>query len=192
LLIGAGGLTVGALVAGNPGVALARALRDGPARPRIAIVGAGLAGLRCAHLLWTHSPGAPVPTTVYEANPERAGGRCWTLRGFFAGGLSTEHGGSFINSDQAAIRTLARRLGLSEEKVNGGDLPQGQEVFFIDGRLYTYAEANADWHDVGSPAFAAAAKEMSTQAGAARLDRMSVPEWLDHTHRSGQQAASAS
>ncbi len=180
LLIGAGGLAAGAALMGHPGGALARAMRQGPARPRIAIVGAGLAGLRCAHLLWTESFGAPVRTTVYEANPDRAGGRCWTLRGFFAGGLATEHGGSFINSDQLPIRKLARRLGLREETVNGGDLRHGQEVFFIDGRRYTYAEANADWHDVGYAAFAAAAREMSSPAGAARLDRMSVPEWLDH------------
>ncbi len=181
VLVGAGGLTAAAALAGYPAGALARAMRAGPARPRIAIVGAGLAGLRCAHLLWTQSSGAPVPSTVYEANADRAGGRCWTLRDFFSGGLSTEHGGSFINSNQLAIRRLARRLGLAEETVNGGDLPRGQEVFFIDGRLYTYAEANADWHDIGYPAFAAAATEMSTPAGAMRLDRMSVPEWLEHT-----------
>jgi len=54
-------------------------------------------------------------------------------------------------------------------------------VFFIDGRVYTYAEANADWHDVGFPAFRRAANEMNTAAGTARLDRMSVPEWLDST-----------
>ncbi len=54
-------------------------------------------------------------------------------------------------------------------------------MFFIDGRVYTYGEANADWHDVGFPAFRAAAREMQTDAGTARLDRMSVPEWLDST-----------
>ena len=65
--------------------------------------------------------------------------------------------------------------------VNGGDLLRGDEVFFIDGRVYTYAEANADWHDTGFPAFRKAAHEMNTAAGTARLDRMSVPEWLDST-----------
>ena len=181
LLIGAGGAALGTVLSGRSVPAMARRLSGGSSKPRIAIVGAGLAGLRCAHLLWMRSSGAPVPTSVFEANRERAGGRCWTLRGFFAGGLSTEHGGAFINSNQIAIRSLARRLGLREEQVDGGDLPRGLEVFFIDGRLYSYAEANADWHDVGYPAFAAAAKEMSTPAGAARLDRMSVPEWLERT-----------
>jgi monoamine oxidase len=181
LLIGAGGLAAGAALAGGPAAALAKRASRSPAKPRIAVVGAGLAGLRCAHMLWTESPSAPVRSTVYEANPDRAGGRCWTLRDFFSCGLITEHGGSFLNSDQTAVLGLAARLGLKREIVDGGDLSRGQEVFFIDGRLYTYAEANADWHDVGFPAFRAAAKQLQSAAGAARLDRMSVPEWLDST-----------
>jgi monoamine oxidase len=181
LLSGAGGLAAGAMLAGSPAAALARSLSRRPAQPRIAIVGAGLAGLRCAHMLWTQSPGAPVSSTVYEANPNRAGGRCWTLRHFFAGGLITEHGGSFLNTNQTAVRRLAARLGLREEVVNGGDLPNGQEVFLIDGGIYTYAEANADWRAVGFPAFRAAAHTLQSVAGQARLDRMSVPEWLDST-----------
>ena len=181
LLIGAGGLAAGATLARSPAAALAFRINKLQAHPRIAIVGAGLAGLRCAHMLWTQSPGDPVPAAVYEANPDRAGGRCWTLRDYFAGGLITEHGGSFLNSDQTAIRKLASRLGLKQVVVNGGDLLHGDEVFFIDGRMYTYAEANADWHDVGFPAFRKAAHEMNTAAGTARLDRMSVPEWLDST-----------
>ena len=181
VLIGAGGLAAGATLARSPAAALAFGIAKLQAHPRIAIVGAGLAGLRCAHMLWTQSPGDPVLSTVYEANPDRAGGRCWTLRDYFAGGLITERGGSFLNSDQTAIRRLATSLGLAQVVVNGGDLLRGDEVFFIDGRVYTYAEANADWHDTGFPAFRKAAHEMNTAAGTARLDRMSVPEWLDST-----------
>jgi monoamine oxidase len=181
VLVGAGGLAAGAALARSPAAALAFGIAKLQAHPRIAIVGAGLAGLRCAHMLWTQSPGDPVVATVYEANPDRAGGRCWTLRDYFSGALVTEHGGSFLNSDQTAIRSLATRLGLKQVVVNGGDLLRGDEVFFIDGRVYTYAEANADWHDVGFPAFRKAAHEMTTVAGTARLDRMSVPEWLDST-----------
>jgi monoamine oxidase len=181
LLIGAGGLAAGAILAGNPAAARALRITRLRAHPRIAIVGAGLAGLRCAHMLWTQSPGDPVSSTVYEAHPDRAGGRCWTLRDYFSGGLVTEHGGSFLNSDQTPIRNLATSLGLKQVVVDGGDLPRGDEVFFIGGRMYTYAEAQADWHDIGFAAFRRAAKEMNTAAGTARLDGMSVPEWLDST-----------
>jgi monoamine oxidase len=181
LLIGAGGVALGTALSGGSVPAMARRLSGRSAKPRIAIVGAGLAGLRCAHMLWTQSNGAPVPSTVYEANPDRAGGRCWTLRDFFADGLITEHGGSFLNSNQTPVRRLAATLGLKLEVVDGGDLPRGDEVFFIDGRVYTYADANADWHDVGYHAFRTAARQLQTDAGATRLDRMSVPEWLDST-----------
>ena len=120
-------------------------------------------------------PAQPIRSTVYEANEDRAGGRCWTLRGYFAGGLITEHGGSFLNSDQTAVRQLAALLGLQEEVVDGGDLPSGDEVFFIDGGHYTFAEANADWRDFAFEAFRAALKEKRTEGGEARLDEMSVP-----------------
>jgi monoamine oxidase len=180
VLIGAGAVA-GAALAGSPAYAFARRLSQARAQPRIAIVGAGLAGLRCAHMLWTQSHGRRVSSVVYEANPDRAGGRCWTLRDFFANELTTEHGGSFLNSGQTHVRGLAKRLGLEQEVVDGGDLPRGDEVFFIDGRVYTYAEANADWHDFGYRAFQHAARQLNTDAGATRLDRMSVPEWLDST-----------
>lgn len=181
ILTVAGGLAGGLALAGNPTVALARRLARASAPPRIAIVGAGLAGLSCAYELWTHNPRRPLMTSVYDANPERAGGRCWTLRDFFDPSLTTEHGGAFINSDQHAIRRLLARLGLEEELVNGGDLPSGEEVYLIEGSRYSYREANSDWAAVGYPAFRAALRELRMPSGEQRLDSMSVPEWLDST-----------
>src|SRR5262249_43092386 len=119
--------------------------------------------------------------TVFEAEPERAGGRCWTLRGYFAGGLQSEHGGAFLNSNQKAVRGLAAKLGLAEEVVDGGDLPSGEEVFFVSGTVYTEADAHNEWEQFGFAAFQGAGRELKTPAGEARLDAMSVPEWLDST-----------
>src|SRR5262249_39761793 len=56
--------------------------------PRIAVVGAGLAGLTCAYRLKQ----AGLTAQVYEAS-SRVGGRCWTIRGAFADGQIAEHGG---------------------------------------------------------------------------------------------------
>ncbi len=179
VLAGGAALAGSVVAAGGPARALARTLSS-VRRPRVAIVGAGLAGLRCAHRLW-HHPHAPMAATIYEANPERAGGRCWTLRGFFDAGLITEHGGAFINTPQHAVRRLARELGLALEVVSGGDLPRGEEVYLIDGARYTYREANADWGSLGFPAFRKAARELASPAGEQRLDAMSVPEWLAST-----------
>ncbi len=164
------------------GVAASPQRRAG-APPRVVIVGAGLAGLRCAHMLWTE---AAIPSTVYEAATDHVGGRCWSLRGFFDNGLVTEHGGSFINGDESAIRVLARNLGLEELAVDGGDLPGGSEVFWVDGALYSYADANADWNAIGYRTFleaneAAPWPQTHTRhtAEGRRLDSFSVPEWLD-------------
>jgi monoamine oxidase len=180
LIAGGAATAAAAALAAHPAAGLARALRA-PAQPRIAIVGAGLAGLRCAHFLFTGRASKPILSTVYEANAERAGGRCWTLRDFFADGLITEHGGQLINTPQKAVRRLAGMLGLQEEVVNGGNLLQGEEVFFIDRAPYLLGEANEDWARIGYRTFRAAGLEMETQAGAARLDAMSVPEWLEST-----------
>lgn len=154
------------------------------APPRIVIVGAGLAGIRCAHALWTQEPA--LAATIYEAS-ERIGGRCWSLRNFFDDGLTAEHGGSFINSDEHAIRDLARSLGLDEKEVDGGDLSDsGPEVFWIDGQIYSYADANADWSAVGYRAFrTAAARARWPQTyrhhspEGRRLDQLNAVEWLD-------------
>ncbi len=180
LLIAAGAGASGLALAG-PTLALARQLARSPATSRVAIVGGGLAGLRCAHWLWTHSPRRPIAASVYEANPDRAGGRCWTLRDFFAPSLTTEHGGAFINSNQHAIRRLVAQLGLEEERLDGGDLPSGEEVYLIAGKHYSYQEANRDWADVGYPVFRAALRELGSPAGERRLDLMSVAEWLAST-----------
>jgi monoamine oxidase len=153
---------------------------------RIAIVGAGLAGIRCAHMLW--AGGSRIASTVYEADTTHLGGRCWSLRGYFQNGLIGEHGGAFINHDETAIRNLAKSLGLREEVVNGGDLLTGEEIYRFNGSPYTYAEANDDWGAIGYPVFKSTYKLApwpqrydGYTAEGHRLDFVTVPEWLDQT-----------
>ncbi|MDQ6818203.1 MAG: FAD-dependent oxidoreductase [Actinomycetota bacterium] len=178
LLAKSAGLAAGTALALTPPRSVARLLASGP---RIAIVGAGLAGVRCAHLLWTAHPHKRIAATVYEGNHSRAGGRCWTLRDFFSAGLITEHGGAFIDTTHIAIRRLVAQLDLDLEVVNGGDLPIGQDIYFVDGAYYSQAEASAEWSVVGYPAFRHATHQSGSPAGARRLDSMSVPEWLEST-----------
>lgn len=59
--------------------------------PRVAVIGAGLAGLAAGHVLKQ----AGLAPAVFEAAP-RVGGRARTDHGLQEPGLITEHGGEFI------------------------------------------------------------------------------------------------
>jgi monoamine oxidase len=160
------------------------AVRSAPARDtRVIVIGAGVAGLRCAHRL-RHSG---ITAQLYEAS-NRIGGRTFSVTDFFADGQVAEHGGEFISTEHSATRNLARSLGLRLEVANGGELPRGEEIYRIDDEFYTYAEASADWL-VASKAFKderhAAPWPQNFDSFTPRgreLDRMSVPDWFDPAH----------
>src|SRR5215210_8485038 len=78
----------------------------GAVQPKIAVVGAGLAGLTCAYRLKQ----AGLIAQVYEAST-RIGGRCWTSNDFDP--LIAEHGGELIDQSHAAMRQLSQALGLN-------------------------------------------------------------------------------
>jgi monoamine oxidase len=114
-------------------------------RPRVVIIGSGLAGLGCAFRLWRQHG---VRSEIYEYNPVLAGGRVFTLRGFFAAGQSTEQHGEFISSEHTAMRALAARLGLTLDNTNrslAGTHP-AQERLRFDGHFWSQADLNREWH----------------------------------------------
>lgn len=175
-----------ALLGGAAGVAAATALARAPradatTAPRVVIVGAGLAGLRCAHSLWTQGG---VASTVYEADTSHIGGRCWSLRGFFAGGQVHEHGGSFISSTDTAVLNLAASLGLNTELANGGALMSGDYAAWVNGASYPGKQQQQDWVAEAYAAFHASYQAMGTPrynsatTEARRLDQMSCLDYL--------------
>ena len=187
-LIGA----AGAVAAGAAAAGLAvptRAAADTPpapsgsgSGPRVVIVGAGLAGLRCAHQLWTQ--GRPIAATVYEADTGHVGGRCWSLRGFFDNGAVSEHGGSFVSSSDTSVLALARRFGLKREYADGGALDDGDYAGWINGARYDGDAQQNDWVAHAYDAFAASYAAMGTPrynsstAEARRLDQLSCLDYL--------------
>jgi monoamine oxidase len=179
------GLTRREVIAGGTGLAIAAAL-SGPlpralaaTAPRIAVVGAGLAGLSCAYQLKQ----AGIRADIYEAS-DRVGGRCWSNRDF-AGGQIAEHGGELIDQGHTAIRQLAQSLGLNLDNLLAGE-PSGTEDFYsFDGRRYSFEQATDDlkgiWQQIHKDTSAASYPtqyNLSTERGR-QLDQMSITDWIN-------------
>jgi len=151
------------------------------------VVGAGLAGLTCAHRLT--QAGANV--TVHEA-ADRIAGRTRTLRNFFADGRTGESGAEAVNSDHRAMRSLLNELGLDLEDLWEGYPDDAGSVTSFGGNPYSVADVFSDWKDV-APAlqrdFSAAGADIrwdSHNEAAVALDRMSLAEWIDTSVAGGR------
>lgn len=171
----------GALAAAStlPGGLLSPSQANAATAPRVVVVGAGLAGLRCAHKLWTGP--RRIASTVYEADTTHLGGRCWSLRGFFANGQVSEHGGSFISSMDKEMLDLAKRFGVNTEIHNGGALLTGDYLAWVNNSVYRTIDEdlqeflpaiNASAALMGQPRYDDYTPE------ALRLDRMSVLDYM--------------
>jgi monoamine oxidase len=158
-------------------------------QPRVAVIGAGLAGVTAAYRLSQ----VGIPVQLYEAR-DRIGGRCWTARGF-ADGQTAEHGGEFIDTRHVHIRALAQELNLPLDDLWKGWLPGFTWLTFVNGNLGAFS----DWRDEQQPIIDALKVEAerlevlakgkkptdapvswgtATDEGRA-FDEMSMAEWLD-------------
>lgn len=156
--------------------------------PRAVIVGAGLAGLSCAYVLQRKG----LDCAVYEANPERIGGRCWTLRDWDEGQIS-EHGGEFIDSRHVRMRGLAKRFGLELTDLYAVSNPGGSR-FWLKGELRRRRDMRAQ-----RAVFVQALERVSrvvgrptaahhNRAGVA-FDEITVKDFLDRTLGQGGAAS---
>jgi monoamine oxidase len=159
------------------------------AAPRIVVVGAGLAGLTCAHRLRQ----AGYTAEVHEAS-DRVGGRCWTIRGVFDDGQLGERGGEFIDTAHREIRRLVRELDLEVDDVNAAEAPGTELTSYFEGERYTEAQATADiqgpwrtWRDDTRAAGYPTTYRSFTPRGF-ELDHMSVAEYLEATIPGGRRS----
>ena len=144
------------------------------------IVGAGAAGIRCAHKLWRRRGWR---STIYEWD-DHPGGRIAALRGFFAGGQIAEMHGEFISSEHSAMLSLASRFSLGLDDTDAYP-PGTNDTYWFNGRRYTQAQLNSDWQHTYYPVFHHAVKAVpwpqtyrrSNPTGR-KWDAMSVPQWM--------------
>jgi monoamine oxidase len=184
LLVRAG--TVGAAAAAATSTGRLAKAAYGATAPRIAIVGAGLAGLTCAYRLKQ----AGYTAQVYEAHPTRVGGRCYSDRTSW-GGQITEHGGELIDQGHTAMRHLANELGFTLDNLLQGEQNGTEDFYWFDDAPYTYAQATADLNGIYQKLHkdvAAASYPTTWDSYTPRgyeLDHMSIIDWLNETCPNG-------
>ncbi|MFD0693539.1 flavin monoamine oxidase family protein [Paenibacillus sp. GCM10027628] len=144
--------------------------------PRVAVVGAGLAGLTAAYRLKQ----AGIQAQVYEAST-RVGGRCFTNRTSFANGQTSEHGGELVNSQDTELLGLIGELQLQVDDLWA--LEVGDFRVILDGSIPTslatefktiYNQLQKDVQDAGSDTF----YYQYTSRGY-QLDNMSIKDWIN-------------
>ena len=175
----AGVVGAGAAVAGP----LAFASRAGAATaPRIAIVGAGIAGLSAAMTLADKG----VASTVYEASPDRIGGRMHSDRtGYWADGQVSEFCGELIDTGHKTILHLAQRFNLATTDLFGTEPNGSTDTLWFLGGYYSTAQADKDFqpihHTLQGQVQATSyptTYAIHTDAGVF-FDNMSVYDWIE-------------
>lgn len=155
-------------------------------KPKIVIVGAGLAGLTCAYRLYK----AGISCKIFEAS-ERVGGRCFSIRDYFADNQIAEHGGEVIESEQTDIIELVKEMGLKLDNLSLGHIKGTKPFFYFNGQQYpseeaikdfqnVYTKAKRDYDDVGYPTL-----HNDYSKRAYELDNMSVRQWINSSVEGG-------
>lgn len=198
LLRGAGGLAGVAALAPLANACRSVGIGGGAGESaEVVIVGAGVAGLVCAHRL--HQAGVAV--RLIEAQ-ERAGGRMWSLRGKFPEGQVVELGGELVDTGHVTMLRLVDELGLAVDDLSLEDPGIAQERWWFGGAERSTAEVveafrpiaaaiERDLEASGLASFdfetglATAGTAAGLPPGAGELDHLTIAGWLDRAGASG-------
>jgi len=156
------------------------------ANARIAIVGAGMAGLNTAYKLRK----AGLNATIYEGS-DRTGGRMFTAKDLLGTGLTTELGGEFIDSGHAEMLALMSEFGLESIDTQAPSTASlKKETYFVNGRHYTIAQAAKEFVPLAAKIqehydSMGEVVDYKTDGGGGPFDRMSIAEYLDSIGSTG-------
>lgn len=148
---------------------------DGEVIP-VAVIGGGIAGLHCAVRLAE----AGVDVTVFEASG-RTGGRMWSRNDLFLDGQVCELGGELVDTGHTVIQGLCEELGLQLDDLLPGAGIEQVDVFLLEevGIPFTPAELSSMFVPLAERMAAAVAAAEADDAEFARIDAMSIPQWLE-------------
>ncbi len=149
-----------------------------PGEETIAIIGAGIAGLHCAHRLKQ----AGIVATVYEAL-DRVGGRMFTGRGTFPEDAAQycELGGELIDTNHATLFALADEFGIALDDRFSAELePDGisREIYFVNGAVVPEATIVEQFGEVAGLMAAAYDAAETDDTAFETLDNTSLDAWL--------------
>lgn len=169
---------VKATLAASAGLLLSRDYVFGQNRsaPRVAVIGAGFAGLACAYELIS----AGYDVTVIEAR-DRVGGRVLSFRDFVPG-KNVEGGGELIGSNHPMWMSYGKMFGLSYLDVSD---PDDEAPIILGGQRLTAEDEEKLWEEIESvqqrmndDAKTVDAPEPWKTANAESLDRKTTAQWL--------------
>ncbi|HEV2580512.1 MAG TPA: NAD(P)/FAD-dependent oxidoreductase [Ktedonobacteraceae bacterium] len=154
--------------------------------PRIAIVGAGIAGLNAA--LTLHDAG--LSCSIYEAS-NRVGGRMHSDATTWGDGMVSEWCGEFIDGNHETLWQLIERFGLKTINLGQGRLDRTQSVMYFCNRYYRADEMTRDFQAI-YPILRRQVREVGfptththyTETGY-RLDHLSVYDWIEQYVKGG-------
>ena len=178
-------------LAGVAGLAMPRWVLGGPSKqPRIAIVGAGIAGLNCALTLADKG----LRAHLYEAS-NRTGGRIFSNnKGYWSDRQVSEWCGELIDSNHTTLKKLVDRFGLALDDLTASQPPGAEDTYYFNGHYYPRADAVKDFQAVFAAvqddlkaAHESTTYQSSTPAGRA-LDNMSVWSWIESRVPGGHQS----
>ncbi|MBX3157200.1 MAG: FAD-dependent oxidoreductase [Deltaproteobacteria bacterium] len=141
--------------------------------PAIAIVGGGIAGLTAAHFLAL----AGVRAQIFEAQM-RTGGRMFTQQRAYGDQL-VELGGELVDTDHVIIQALAESYGLQLDDLPALTAGLQQDRFVIGGIVLTDDQIVQAFTPVAAKMAEANMMGEADEAEFARIDEMSIPEWLE-------------